>query len=160
MKIIPLTQGYEAIVDDEAFETLSRFKWCANKVGRRVYARRTVRGPDGKVTRQYLHKVLLPFASYVDHKDGNSLNDRLENLRSASVVQNNRGFKTKRLLALSKYRGVSWDSARGKWVAQIHVNKKRLWLGRFEYEVEAAKAYDVAAIKYFGEFASPNFKHV
>ena len=57
----------------------------------------------------------------------------------------------------SEYRGVSWDSARGKWVSSIKRNRKTVHLGRFDDEVSAAKAYDLSAVEMFGRFASPNF---
>lgn len=159
MKTIPLSQGKVALVDDADFEAVSQFKWYANKVGRRFYAARKVRKPDGNWTHLYMHKVLLPGAVEVDHRDGNSLNNQKKsNLRPATRLQNAQGFQRKRPGTTSKFRGVTWDKSRLKWIAQITVNKKHINLGRFINEVDAARAYDAAARKYFVEgFLHLNF---
>lgn len=58
----------------------------------------------------------------------------------------------------SIYKGVNWNRGRGMWAAHISVNGKTLYIGSFSSEIDAAKAYDTAALKHFGEFANPNFK--
>ena len=60
----------------------------------------------------------------------------------------------------SIYKGVSWNKATEKWVAQIHINRKQTNIGFFNTETDAAKAYDTAAIKYYSEFAYLNFKSI
>lgn len=157
MKTIPLTQGKVAFIDDADFEAVSQFKWYANKVGRRFYARRDFVKPDGEWTHQYLHHFLLPEVGRIDHRDGNSLNDQHHNLRPSTHQQNLQGFQMKKVGATSKFRGVCWNKLARKWEAQIEVDGKKIHLGLFESEIDAAKAYDKAARKHFKEFASPNF---
>ena len=92
-----------------------------------------------------------------DHINGDSLDNRKANLRSATYLQNswNRG-KSQRI-GYSKYKGVIFYKMRQKWCATICVYGKKIFLGTFEDEIQAVKAYDKAAKKYFGEFAKPNF---
>lgn len=157
MKTIPLTQGKVALVDDADFETASQFKWHAVRKGRGIYARHMQRKPHRRGASIYLHQLLMPGVPEIDHKDGNGLNNQRENIRPVSHMLNMRGFRTKQIGASSMFRGVSWDCNKRKWQAYINYNKKRIPLGRFESENEAARAYDLAAKKLFGEFACPNF---
>lgn len=156
MRLIPLTQGKFAMVDDADFDAVNAHKWCAHKIGRRFYAMRAIRKPDGTKWIQHLHTFLLPDAGRVDHRDGDGLNNQRYNLRPATYTQNARGFKRKRARATSQYRGVSWHKKLRKWEACIMVNKK-VPLGYFHDETDAAHAYDAAAVFYFGEWASTNF---
>lgn len=158
MKTIPLTQGLIAQVDDADFKAVNRFKWCAQRIGRNFYAARRFRKPDGKQGYQYLHQFLFPGVLRVDHRDGDGLNNQRYNLRPATNQQNLWGFQRKRPGATSKFRGVSWESRRLTWHARLKISGKSIHLGYFDDETDAACAYDTAAIKYFGEFASPNFK--
>lgn len=157
MKLIPLTQGKFAMVDDADYEAVSQFKWHVDKKGRRFYAARTLYKPGGKRTNQYIHQLLMPGVSRVDHRDGNGLNYQRENLRPATNRQNAQGFCHKKLGSTSKYRGVCWDKKVSKWMAYITVNSRLKFLGYFIDETKAAHAYDSAAIFYFGEWASTNF---
>ena len=105
-----------------------------------------------------LHRFLMdaPDGVEVDHIDGNGLNNCIRNLRLVSHAQNLRGFQRKSLGCSSKYRGVDWYRAHQKWRAQINYRGRFYHLGYFYSEKDAARAYDVAAKKYFGEFAQSN----
>lgn len=157
MKTIKLTQGKVALVDNADFEVLSKFKWYALKVGRRFYAARNIRKPDGTRTIQLLHQFLLPGVPQIDHQDGNGLNDQMHNIRPATHQQNARGFQQKRLGASSKFRGVTWDRKQLKWLAYIKADGKVINLGRFADEANAGRARDIATLKYYGPDAHFNF---
>lgn len=164
MKIIKLTRNKEALVDDQDFDYLNKFNWhssCRIRGGRKIfYAARKFRKQNGLWSNLYMHKELMkdvPNKVQIDHKDGNTLNNQKENLRLASHGQNlhNRG---KQKNNTSGYKGVFYVkiTKSPRWLAQIIFNGEQIYLGRFKSPVEAAKAYNIGAIKYHGKFASLN----
>ena len=165
MKEIPLTKGYVALVDDEDYEGVSRFKWHARPDRRTVYASRWVYlgggVKDKKQKLVHLHHFVLGIDDLaspevqVDHEDHNGLNCQKCNLRVATTTQNLANQQKTR--GTSQYKGVYWQASRRKWVAKIKLNKKSTWLGRFASEEAAARAYDSAARQMFGEFCLLNF---
>lgn len=154
-KQIPLTQGKVAIVDDDDFETLSVHKWCVNNYG---YAVRRSKVINGQSKILLMHRVIMdaPSGMEVDHKNMNPLDNRKSNLRICSSSQNKHN-KVPQVDNTTGYKGVSKRVDTGKYRAYIFVNGKQLTLGNYISAEQAARAYDAAAKKYFGEFAHPNF---
>lgn len=157
MREIPLTQGKVALVDDEDFEEVNQFKWYANKIGSIFYAARAIR-IGGRLIHIRMHRYLLNALSgqETDHRNHNGLDNRRENIRTCSHAENSRNKQNCRG-GSSKFKGVYWDKKNRKWKAQIMSDGRCLNLGRFVGEVDAAKIYDKAAMKFFGEFAFLNF---
>lgn len=156
MKTIPLTQGKVAIVDDADFEELSKYKWCAAKCRHTVYALHRL-GQHGYG--MLMHRLILDASpdKHVDHKDGDGLNNRRENIRLCSARQNSQARKIKTVGTTSRFRGVSWDKTNLLWKSEIKSRGKNYFLGRFAKEKDAARAYDKKARELFGEYAAPNF---
>ena len=100
-----------------------------------------------------MHALITGFPE-TDHVNGNSLDNRRVNLREATRSQNN--WNRGKQLGSSRFKGITWDKRDKNWKAQIQVNYKRISIGRFTDEIEAAKAYDKAAMEHFGEFARTN----
>ena len=132
MKTIQLTQGYEAIVDDEDYEELSKWKWHANGKYPHVYAKRSSY-VDGKQIIECMHRVILntPKDMDVDHQNHNTLDNRKENIRNVPTVTNVRNTKISKRNK-SGYVGVSLIKKTNKWRAEIQVNGKGIYLGCFE----------------------------
>jgi len=159
MKEIKLSQfgknrgKYVALVDDEDFEALNQFNWYAQKHGDTPYAGRKII-IDGKKVMQYMHGAILS-GKGVDHIDGNGCNNTRSNLRFCTQSENAMNMR-KQENTSSIYKGVSFSKQRVKWEAYIMINRKRIRLGYFDTEVEAAKAYNAKAIELFCEFANLN----
>jgi hypothetical protein len=95
--------------------------------------------------------------SVVDHRNTDSLDNRRTNLRLATPSQNSCNSRRDKSNTYSRYRGVSFSKRKQKWFAAIRANGRKLWLGYFSDEIDAAMTYDRAARKYHGEFAQLNF---
>jgi len=154
--LIPLSRGTYAIIDTDNLRILNLYRWSlvGCKTGTR-YARRFKNGQT-----IYMHREIMnaPAGMEIDHMNGNGLDNRRAILRICTEAQNQQNSK-KRTGKSSVFKGVSWEKDRRKWRASIKpVNKKRFNIGRFVSEIDAAKAYDVEALYYFGEFAKTNFK--
>jgi hypothetical protein len=160
MKLIPLTQGQYAMVDDEDYDYLIQWKWYAQYDKGKYYATRgyfdTRINNNSKIR---MHNAIMnpPKNILTDHIDLNPLNNQRSNLRYAQKYENARNKSSKKN-STSKYLGVHWSTKEKRWCSQIRVNNKTKNLGRYKNEINAAKAYDTAAKIYFGEFANLNFK--
>lgn len=146
-----------AIVDDEDFERCSIFSWCitGENVGSGNGGTTIRANINGKIVT--LSHFVMKYNSKFDHKDRNPLNNQKLNLRPCTNQQNARNkIKSQNDVFSSEYKGVSWDKNNKLWQAYIRLNGKLKFLGRFDDEIKAAKAYNNAAIKYFGEFACLN----
>lgn len=162
MREIPLSgkvgNGYVAYVSDEDYERLSKYRWYLrrSKNNRKLYAQTKVRHGNSWVTVQMHHLVLRPQKGMmIDHRDGNGLNNTRENLRECSSFENQRNRKSA-IDSSSQYLGVL-KLPDGRWKASIKPNRKQIGLGYYKTEEEAAIAYDVASVHYYGEYANPNF---
>ena len=148
MKEIELTQGKVALLDDEDFEEIAAFKWYAERQHHTFYAQRAVRRLDGGRTIEYLHRVILARMlgralakdEQVDHIDGDGLNNQRANLRPATNAQNGRNCRHRVSNPSSQYLGVSWHKGSKKWQTLIQIDRKKLYLGRYATELEAALA--------------------
>ena len=154
--IIPLTQGKSTVIDDDDWFLVKDYKWYVMKNHDTFYAASHTRKPNGIWTTTYMHRLLMGNPnSQVDHRNGNGLYNRRSNLRLCTNQENSYNRHTVR--GSSIYKGVCWHKRDKKWESHISVNRKRKFLGYFNNEVEAAKAYDTAATELYGEFARTNF---
>lgn len=153
MKRIQLSADKFALVDDDMFEELNRFKWTAKKFNKTWYAER-----KDHYKSVYMHRLIMNAQNglQVDHIDMNGLNNTRENLRICTRAENARN-RIENSNSTSGYKGVSFSKQRNKFESKITINGKTIHLGRFSTKEEAAKAYDKKALELFGEFARTNF---
>lgn len=147
MKLLPLTMGKFAMVDDDDFEWLRHFKWCVckpKKDSNIFYAGRRI---NGNVVR--LHSVIMntPKGMMVDHINHDGLDCRKSNLRIATPSQN--AMNKRNISGAYLHRRKSGNY----WSSYIQVNYQNIYLGFYKSRDEAVSAYRDARIKYFGEFA-------
>lgn len=161
MKEIPLTGKYAfgrvTLIDDEDYETVSAYRWrIAKTIQGKEYVVAYIPNPDriGKGMSNYgLHTLITGF-SMVDHRNGDTLDNRRENLREATYCQNSANRPAHKRTCTG-YKGV--NRSNGRWQARIMKEGKRKFLGNFDTPEEAARAYDVAARELHGDFAWLNF---
>jgi hypothetical protein len=162
-----------AKIDVDDYEDIARFNWSGwysrKKPDRPLYAKRKlleVEGGDGNRF-EMMHRQIMAVKGNVDldHKNGDGLDNRRRNIRVADVSQNAQNRK-KGPNRTSRYKGVSWRKESNKWRVKLGLRGNEICLGNFEREVidgvdtgeiKAARAYDNAAITYFGSFARLNF---
>lgn len=158
MRQIQLTQGKAALVGDADFEWLNQWKWLAWKGHNTFYAARNPAGGHKGRKLIFMHRQILDCKDdeQGDHEDHNGLNNQRYNLRICTHTQN---LYNKIPRGKSKYLGVEVRKS-GMFHARIRIDKIRVYLGSFETEEAAAKAYDIAAKKHHKEFANLNFKEI
>lgn len=156
MKLISLTQGKHAIIDDDDFEIVSKHKWQSwtSKEFNSFYAISSKRINNTKITNIKMHRLIVGVIGvegvYIDHINGNGLDNRRSNLRICTHSENMRNCKLY-INNKSGYKGVGFHN--GKWRARININKKSVFLGHFDTAEEAHAAYCEAATRLHGEFA-------
>jgi len=163
MKEIKLTQGKVTMVNDEDFEYLNQWKWCATKKSNSYYAttrsKKTLKFKDKNMI--LIHQIILERMlghknfEMVDHIDGDGLNNQRSNLRPATYQENNMN-RLKGENKSSVYKGVYKHSKCSGYISQIILNRYNIYLGYFNTEEEAAEAYNKKAIELFGEYAKLN----
>lgn len=155
MKTLTLATGEQAIVDDEDFPRVSGYRWKRKKEpSGNIYAASSVPHSRGYgQTTVLLHRIILnaPKGMTVDHRDGDGLNNRRENIRLATDQQNIRSFQRKRKGKTSRYRGVWWSKPQRKWIASIMIREGDGWIrafrGEFHDEHQAALAFNEHALR-------------
>lgn len=147
---IALTQGQIAIVDIDRYDELMSVSWFAAwaKGTQSFYAVSSVRGK-----RTYMHRLLAGDRDgyLIDHRSGNTLDNRVENLRHVTYSENNRNRKTKTTNS-SGIIGITWSKASRKWRVGITVNGKYRHVGRYVLLQEAIAARNAACAEHYGDF--------
>jgi hypothetical protein len=146
-----------ALVDDSDFCRLNQYKWHMLKVRNSNYVSRKNK-INGIWVNVFMHREILspPKGVMIDHVDGNGLNNQKKNMRLCSHSQNMQN-RRKHKLTYSKYKGVVWNKKLNKWQSRILHENKRIHIGTFQNEIDAAKAYDKKSKELCGEFACLNF---
>jgi hypothetical protein len=171
--IIPLTRGKFAIIDPEDYDRVSQHTWSAEYHHRDCwYATTVIPHPNGgtipfisrgktyrrpRRTHVRMHKFITEYER-TDHENGDGLDNRRINLRVATALQNSMNTLKQQGNVLSDFKGVSWYKygTTRPWRARITVDGREKSLGYFPREIDAARAYDEAAVKFYGEFAKTN----
>ena len=154
MKKITTAKGENILVDECDFNWLLNYSWHVRKCAGYFYATTKSSRPKHKTI--YMHRLILDAkkGEYVDHIDGNGLNNTRSNIRICTNKQNS--FNQKARGRTSKFKGVSFCSRTKKWIVTMKLEDRTRFFGRFDKEIDAAKKYNEVAAKYHGEFAKLN----
>lgn len=157
MKEIQLTQGKVALVDDDTYDYLNQWKWYANNLNGKFYAVRNLRINKKYVKSILMHRFIMSTNKglVVDHLNGDTLDNRKCNLRNCTHGENLKNQKIS-IKNTSGYKGVSWNKNHKSYEAKINNNNITIQIGNFKNIIDAARAYNEAAVKYHGEFANLN----
>lgn len=153
-KRIELTKGQYTLVDDDLYDYLNQWSWNATLQNGTWYARRTDVGPARKQIKMHRLITNAPDGMFVDHINGNGLDNRRSNLRICTREENGRNRKLY-INSTTGFKGVQFRGEK-KYRARVSFDGRRIHLGYFETAIDAAKAYNAAAIKYHGDFARLN----
>ncbi|MHC4636877.1 MAG: HNH endonuclease [Planctomycetota bacterium] len=159
-RLISLGMGKFAMVDADDYPRLAQHTWSIKRDGTTCYAARfTVKSGRYRKEVRLMHREVFTAGKgmFVDHINGNGLDNRKVNLREATAMQNTWNRKKMRGNFSSRFKGVSWISRFGKWRAKISCGGKTIYLGYFKDEEAAARAYDAKAAQLYGKFAKRNF---
>jgi len=160
---IPLTRGKFAIVDPGDYKRLAKYKWHFSRSPTSSYAACWQRCQPGGVRKKiWMHREVIDIPKHMlcDHINGNGLDNRAANLRPATVSQNLCNRPKTKTKTRSKYKGLEWDKIQRKWKVRIQCDGRKIYLGSFSKEIDAAKAYDKKARQLFKEFACLNFPDI
>ena len=158
MKLVPLTKGYSAIVDDCDFEELMKYKWFVDVRLTGMYIKRHRPDVDGKKGNIYMHRHIMGVTETglaVDHINRNPLDNRRENLRVCTRAENSRN-SIKKTKKTDQMKGVHLRPS-GRYGSYIMFERKSICIGTYNTPEAAARAYDQKAIELFGGFANLNF---
>ena len=149
---LTLSKHLTATIDDEDFPIVEPFTWTAVKTKGRFYAQGRMPMPPGYFSVQ-LHRLILNAGpgEHVQFFDGNGLNCRRSNIRIATMGEIARAAKPNRASITSRFKGVCFNRAKGKWQAEITHDRERIFLGLFDTEEEAAAERDRVARELGGE---------
>lgn len=149
MKEIPLTQGKVALVDDEDYEMLMKYKWYASRDEHRFYVRTNIGNPQKTIR---MHNIILSTLKgfEIDHINGDPCDNRKINLRYVTHRQNCQNPHCSKRNKTSKNIGVHWCNYYHRWVSRIQLLGKMRYIGRFKNEIDAACAYQVTCRYLFG----------
>jgi len=150
MRKIKLTQGKQAIVDDNDFDELNKYKWYTKHQCRNYYVVRHHPLNHGRLI--WMHRIIMGdnHGMDIDHINGNGLDNRKINLRFCTRSQNNQNQRMRN----KKFKGFSKRD--NTYQARITVSGKRIYIGSYRSQIGAALAYNIAAKLYFGDFARLN----
>lgn len=148
---VPLTRGKFAVINSDDLELVMGFKWHITNLG---YARTDFWKPQRGYI--FMHRLIMPCPQglQVDHINGDRLDNRRENLRICTQAQNVAARLKTKNQTHSKYKGIK--RIRTKWSAVLRHRDKDIYLGMYDNELSAAKAYDAKALEIHGEFAKTN----
>lgn len=149
---VPLTKGYEAIIDTEDVEKVEKFNWYSNVNGRAVYGQRSINRLNCRRT-VMLHMAVSGMieGKEIDHVNGDGLDNRKANLRHVLHSENMKNAK-KRVTSKHKYKGVCINHNR--FSAKIRNDNKSIYLGTFDTQEEAHAAYCHASIEMHGKYGN------
>lgn len=145
----------KVLVDDEDYQKLYPGSFFINNRGYVIFSKYNKQTQKSDKVRLHRFLINVDDQQYVDHINGDKLDNRKQNLRTATQSQNIANSKKSRANT-SGYKGVTWSKQHKKWIAQMTQNSKHIHLGLFDCPSKASEAYDHAVMERFGVYAKPN----